>query len=129
MTNHFLIAVMLYALGQTGAAAGENMLGGHQIKSLIAGKTVFLSTGYGFNMPLHYGGDGNVTGDGSGTVLGRYFAPKETGKWWVENNQLCQQWPSWYEGRTFCFTVHKTGSQTIYWQRDDGYSGTARISG
>lgn len=129
MSRHLLILSIALLLIAPVNSAGADALGEREIKSVIAGQTVLLSTGYGFSLPLHYGRDGNVTGDGTGTMLGRFFAPKETGRWWVENDRLCQQWPSWYEGRTFCFTVRKTGSRTIEWRRDDGYSGTARISG
>jgi hypothetical protein len=111
------------------SSAVATPLVGTEIKELIGGKTIFLSTGYGFSLPLRYEENGEVTGDGRGTMLGKFFAPKETGKWWVQDNRLCQRWSSWYEGRTFCFVVKKTGSTTIEWRRDDGFSGTARISG
>ena len=41
------------------------------------------------------------------------FAPKETGRWWVENNQLCQQFPTWYKGRRFCFVIENIDETKI----------------
>jgi hypothetical protein len=129
MTRILFFSIFAGALLAQVTSAAGNPLGGKEIRSLIGGKTILLSTGYGFSLPLHYELDGDVTGDGRGTMLGRFFAPKETGKWWVENNLLCQKWPSWYEGRKFCFSLRQTGRQTIEWRRNDGYSGTAVISG
>jgi len=129
MARALLPFIFAFAFLAPAASAAGNSLEGKEIRSLIGGKTVFLSTGYGFSLPLHYDLDGDVTGDGRGTMLGRFFAPKETGKWWVESDLLCQKWPSWYDGRTFCFSLRQTGRQTIEWRRDDGYSGTALISG
>lgn len=119
----------VFALALSFAPAHAEMLDGKDLKSLITGKTVLLRTGYGFSLPLRYKPNGEVAGDGTGTMLARFFAPREIGKWWVEDDRLCQKWPSWYDGRTFCFVVRKTGDQTIEWRRNDGYRGTARISG
>ena len=73
------------------------------------------------------GGNGAVSGDGSALGLGKFMAPKETGKWWVDGANLCQQWPTWYDGKATCFTIEKTGDSSLNWVRDDGKSGTARI--
>jgi hypothetical protein len=55
------------------------------------------------------------------------FAPKEEGRWWVDGKRLCQKWPSWYQGRTFCFTLNSTGPNKLSWVRNDGAKGTAVI--
>lgn len=102
-------------------------LSGAEIKKLISGEKVFLSTPFGGELPLSYRTNGQVSGDVSGISAASMFAPKEIGKWWIEGNRLCQQWPTWYKGRQFCFTIVKTGDSTITWLRDDGTSGTARI--
>ncbi len=112
----------------SGAASAE-FLSGDQIKGLIGGKRVYLATGYGIEFPMQYARNGRVTGDGTGTVLGKYFAPKETGNWWVAGDRMCQKFPTWYEGRPLCFKLRKTGSTTLNWYRDDGAKGSARIAG
>lgn len=121
-------ASVLLAVTMAGPASA-NALSGDEIRGLIQDRTVHLSTPYGVTLPLRYGANGEVTGDISGITLARMFAPRETGSWWVEDNRMCQQWPSWYDGETHCFTIQSTGENSINWQRNDGMEGTARISG
>ena len=117
------------AIGLSIAAASAEQLSANGIREAVIGKRVDLRTPYGLSLPLRYESNGTVVGDISGFSMARMFAPRETGKWWIDGNRLCQQWPSWYDGQTFCFTITRTGDSTISWLRDDGYQGTARISG
>ena len=109
-----------------GLVSSHASLTGTEIKKLVTNKKIVLSTAYG-KFPLRYWSNRTVTGDGSKTGLVRFFAPRETGKWWVRGKQLCQRWPTWYDGKPFCFTVEKIGPRRIKWVRSDGYTGTARI--
>lgn len=101
-------------------------LSGSQIKDMIKNKKVSLETSWG-SFPLNYRSNMRVTGDGTGLGLARFFAPKETGRWWIASNQLCQKFPTWYNGRTFCFSIQRIDNNRIRWQRSDGYSGTATV--
>ncbi len=104
----------------------EPLVGG-AIEATVKGKRVYLATPFGGEFPLYYKANGQVTGDGTALGLGKYFAPTETGRWFVRDNQLCQQFPTWYRGKVSCFALQKTGETTLRWKRDDGYSGRARI--
>jgi len=119
-------AILIGAIGVLPAAA--NQLSGPEIKKLVGGKRVYLATPYGAEFPLHYRSNGTVTGDASGFTLASMLAPKETGKWWVDGQKLCQKWPTWYKGKTICFTIRQTGDSSLAWVRDDGLKGTARIA-
>lgn len=121
-----LAMLLLSALCLTAEAAAEQ-LDGPKIKKLIAGETVRLNTPFGIDLPLRYRTDGVVVGDVSGISAARMFAPREEGRWWIEDNSLCQKWPSWYKGRQFCFKITTLGERRISWLRDDGARGTARI--
>ena len=110
------------------ALADGSPLPGDAIKRLVSGKNVFLSVPLGGEFPLRYNSNGVVEGNGEATGLGKFMAPKDAGKWWITENRLCQQWKSWYDGKPFCFTISQTGPNAIQWKRDDGYSGTARIT-
>lgn len=123
----FLALALLSTLCLTAGAAAAEELDGPKIKKLIAGETVRLNTPFGIALPLRYRRDGVVVGDVSGISAASMFAPKEEGRWWVEDDSLCQQWPTWYKGRKFCFKITSLGEGRIFWLRDDGASGTARI--
>ena len=118
-----VLAVSLFAIGPVQA---ENVQG-QELKSLVSGKRIYLQTPFGGEFPLYSQTSGAVSGDGSALGLGKFMAPKETGKWWVDGANLCQQWPTWYDGKATCFTIEKTGDSSLNWVRDDGKSGTARI--
>ncbi|MEM1039512.1 MAG: hypothetical protein AAGI12_08575 [Pseudomonadota bacterium] len=107
--------------------AEAKTLSGNDIKQKISGKKVLLQTRWG-NFPLRYRTNARVTGDGSALGLAKFFAPKETGRWWVANNRLCQKFPTWYKGQTSCFSLRSTGPNRLSWVRQDGASGTAVIS-
>jgi hypothetical protein len=127
LTTKSALALAL-AISFTASPAFSAQLSGADIKSAIAGKQVMLRTFWG-GFPLRYATSGAVTGDGTALGLAKYFAPKETGKWWVAGDKLCQQFPTWYKGQQFCFTLAKQNETTLKWVRDDGYSGTAKIMG
>lgn len=109
------------------SAANAKDLSAAGIKKAISGKKVYLSTPYGLELPLKYAANGHVTGNASGFSVAGLITPKETGKWWVKGSSMCQKWPTWYDGKTFCFTLEKTGADMLSWRRDDGLKGTARI--
>lgn len=111
------------------AAASAEPVNGNDIKQLVAGKRIYLATPFGGEFPLNYKPSGVVTGDGTALGLGRFLAPKESGRWWVRGANLCQQWPTWYDGKPSCFKLIKTGERSLRWVRDDGRSGKARIEG
>jgi hypothetical protein len=121
-----LCAAVVCCIATASSFAGD--LNEQGILSAIGGKRVVLSS-VGLEFPLFYSNDGRVTGDGSAVGLSKFFAPKETGNWWVADNQLCQKFPTWYKGKTYCFTLQMVGPNNLSWQRNDGYSGSAKISG
>lgn len=116
------------ALTLLAAPAMAESLSGHQLKSFISGKRVFIAVPMGGEIPLNYRSGGVVDGTGEAVGLGRYMAPRDSGRWWVDGARLCQKWREWYGGKTFCFTVSKLAPDRIRWVRDDGKSGVARVN-
>jgi hypothetical protein len=102
-------------------------LSGAELRQLVNGKTVFLAAPLGGEFPLNYKTDGSVTGDGAAVGLGRFFAARETGRWFMTGNQLCQQFPTWYSGQRLCFNVARLPNNRIRWTRDNGETGIARL--
>ena len=109
-------------------AMGAQDMSGEALKALVAGKRIYLSVPLGGDFPLFYKSDGRVEGSGEAVGLGRLLKPTDSGRWWVTGPLLCQKWHSWYDGKTFCFSIARSSANSIVWRRDDGYTGTARIS-
>jgi hypothetical protein len=93
----------------------------------IAGNRIYLKVPLGGEFPLYYRADGVVDGSGEALGLGRFMAPEDSGRWWVNDDRLCQQWREWYDGAVHCFELVRTGERTLYWKRGDGLEGEARI--
>lgn len=125
----FALAGFVFSLAiLVGASnASADMLSGTALKSFVSGKRIYLAVPLGGEIPLTYRQNGRVDGTGEAAGLGKYMTPKDSGRWWVSGNKLCQKWQEWYDGRTFCFTVTKISDSRIRWVRDDGKSGVARI--
>jgi hypothetical protein len=125
----FLMAVSL-ALPAASALAGETAaLSGDELRQAISGKTVYLNVS-GFELPIRYAANGRMSGKMSTVAasFSRGDGASDTGKWWVADNQLCQQWSSWMDGKSYCYKLTRNGS-TVQWVRNDGRTGTARIGG
>jgi hypothetical protein len=110
-------------------AANATELSGEELKNRISGRTVYLAAPLGGEMPLRYSPNGTVDGNGTAVGLGRLFAARETGRWFMRGDMLCQQFPTWYKGERLCFTVKDLGNNRIRWNRDNGETGLARIGG
>jgi hypothetical protein len=100
------------------APAAAEVLTGDALRQLVSGRTVYLSAPLGGEFPLKYRPDGTVSGDGDAVGLGRFYAARETGRWFMSGNNLCQQFPTWYSGQRLCFTVRKLDGAKIRWTRD-----------
>jgi hypothetical protein len=117
------------ALPALPVAAESVSLAGDELRQAISGKTVYLNIS-GFELPIRYAANGRMKGS-MGAVAASFSrgdGASDTGKWWVDNDQLCQKWTSWMDGKSYCYKLTRNGNQ-VHWQRNDGRSGTARISG
>lgn len=117
------------ALAATASLAEPAQLAGDELRHAISGKTVYLNIS-GFELPINYAANGRMSGKMSTVAasFARGDGAQDRGKWWVANDQLCQQWTSWMDGKAYCYRLTRDGS-TVRWVRNDGRSGTARIGG
>lgn len=120
------IVVATSAHAVTEDETGEPIVG-PAINKIISGRRIYLSVPFSGEMPLFYRKDGYVDGSGEAVGLGKFIAPQDSGKWWVDGSRLCQQWSQWYGGKVFCFTLEKLSNDRLIWRRDDGEEGIARI--
>jgi hypothetical protein len=127
MTNTSILASIVL-LGCSAGIASANTLSGDDLRKLVTGRTVYLSAPLGGEFPLKYSPNGTVTGDGQAVGLGRLYATRESGRWFMQGNNLCQQFPTWYSGVRLCFKVEDLGNRKIRWTRDNGDTGIARVA-
>ena len=128
MNTRALILAAGLALPVTSALSAEpTRLLGYELRQAISGKTVYLNVS-GFELPIRYAANGRMKG-AIGTVAASFSrgdGSSDSGKWWVADNQLCQKWTSWMDGKQFCYKLTRQG-QNIRWVRSDGRKGTARL--
>jgi hypothetical protein len=120
------VITLFYMVLWVGPASAQALMSAEEIRTSIIGQRIFLATPLGGEIPLNYRPDGQVDGSGEAVGLGRFFQPKDKGRWWIAGNQLCQKWETWYKGERICFTLERKGETSFIWRRDNGESGTAR---
>ena len=79
---------------------------GDELRQAISGKTVYLNIS-GFELPIRYTANGRMSGKMStiAASFSRGDGASDTGKWWVADDQLCQQWSSWMDGKSYCYKL------------------------
>ena len=124
----FVVAAGL-SLPATATLAEPATLAGDELRQAISGKTVYLNIS-GFELPIRYAANGRMSGKMSAMAasFSRGDGAQDRGKWWVAGDQLCQQWTSWMDGKSYCYRLTRNGAK-VQWVRNDGRSGTARIGG
>ena len=108
------------------AEAEPSPLSGQEISDLVAGATIEIDAPLGFKVRLRYTRDGQVFGETSTALVLILGAASDTGRWWVEPDQLCHKWKIWFNDYPQCFRMTKEG-QTFYWRTFDDKTGTAAI--
>lgn len=129
LTAAALMALMLGATIAVSEAAETKSaaLAGDELRKAVSGKTVYLKIS-GFDLPIRYAPGGAMSGSMNTVMaaLARGDGASDRGKWWIADNQLCQRWNVWMDGKSYCYKFTVNGS-AVHWVRDDGRSGTARI--
>ena len=125
LSMNFIFSSIDYAYSDQGKT--DLFLNNNQITTTLRGKRIYLSIPIGGEFPLNYYVDQVIDGNGQTTGLGFLFKQTDSGTWWVEQNKMCQKWTSWYDSKPFCFKLKRIDQNSLYWIRDDGLEGTARI--
>lgn len=109
---------------RNGAEAQVRKLRGQDLLRFVAGSTVYLKTPLGA-LPIKYKIDGTMTGRSK--RLAMYTGSvSDKGKWWIRGDRLCQRWNKWLDKERQCFSLRAKGTK-VYWKRNDGKKGTARV--
>ncbi|CAN0501857.1 unnamed protein product [Phaeothamnion confervicola] len=126
MIRLFTVVCLMLATGAASchAAFAADSVGGDDLRTAIAGKTVHVTTPIG-TVPVSFRSDGTMSGRSSG-VAAYAMAAADQGRWWVIGDRLCQQWAKWFNKATHCFSMRREG-RTLYWS-GSGRSGVATIA-
>ncbi len=128
MLRTLALALTIGSLTIGAHAAEGGRLSGDTLRKAVAGKTVYLRT-QGVEVPIHYRSNGTMSGRLRALAAALGGRPSaDRGRWWISNGRLCQKWNRWLDGKSYCYALTRAGGQ-VRWQRNDGRSGTARISG
>lgn len=127
MRMGIVLAALISAASVPATAAEPGTLSGGALRKAVTGKVVYLRT-QGVEVPIAYRGNGTMSGRLRAFVaaLAGGTSPTDSGRWWISNDQLCQRWNRWLDGKAYCYRLRRDGG-TVYWQRNDGRRGTARI--
>lgn len=128
MRKSVFVAAFVLLSGSALAAENPKLLTGRELQKAVSGKTVYLKTPVGAEVPVRYRPNGTMAGVSSASLaaLAGEQVSADTGRWWVRRAELCQQWSSWSNGRTLCYKLRVSGRQ-VAWSRNDGETGAARL--
>jgi hypothetical protein len=99
-------------IGALVLAAGLALPALPALRQAISGKTVYLNIS-AFELPIVYSANDRMKGT-LGTVAARFSrgdGASDRGKWWVENDQLCQKSTSWMDGQSYCYKLTLDGTR------------------
>lgn len=87
--------------------------------------TVSFKTPLGVDLPVRFHGDRSLSGN-SGRIARHLGSESDGGRWWTEGSQLCQKWNVWFDSKTTCVIIFRSGDQ-IVWQGHNGRTGLGQI--
>src|SRR5262245_32159650 len=77
-----------------------------EILQLLSGKTMKARNAQGQDYSQGFNPSGALTGESTRSASDPSLI-RDTGQWWLANNQLCIRWSSWQRGSTNCFDVER----------------------
>ena len=119
------LAIASCVLNARAVTAEPVQLNGAAIQATLPGSVLKLDTPLGMVVPIKFGGDGLMSGD-AGQLASYLGSQKDRGRYWLAQDRICYKWFRWFSGEQHCLTIQRDG-QRIFWQRDDGETGTATL--
>ncbi|AGK57260.1 hypothetical protein HYPDE_27903 [Hyphomicrobium denitrificans 1NES1] len=95
------------------------------IKATLPGSVLKLDTPLGTVVPIKFDDNGLMSGD-AGQLASYLGSQKDRGRYWLAEDRICYKWFRWFSGEQHCLAIQRDG-QRIFWQRDDGETGTATL--
>jgi hypothetical protein len=128
MFKSLMIAAAMLVATSANASEQSRDLTGKQLRSAVSGKTLYIQTPIGAEVPVRYRPNGTMLGRSSAqlAMLAGEDVKADKGRWWVKSTQLCQKWNNWSNGKSYCYRFQINGN-SVSWTRNDGKSGSARL--
>ena len=106
MRKIVLVAALLTLAGSAHASDEPVLLYGKELRAAVSGKTIYIQTPIGAEIPIRYLPNGTMTGASSVQLaaLAGEQVSTDKGRWWVRRAELCQQWNKWSNGRPHCYS-------------------------
>jgi len=120
-----IFAVACCALKVHSVSAEPVQLTGDVMKVTLPGSVLKLDTPLGMVVPIKFEGNGLMSGD-AGQLASYLGSQKDRGRYWLAEDRICYKWFRWFSGEQHCLAIRRDG-QRIYWQREDGETGTATL--
>lgn len=120
-----MLCAALALAGAAGTVQAETRLpAGDALQRMVSGRTIVLDTPVG-GVPIVYQANGTLAGKANGLQQAAGLK-SDSGRWWIDNQKVCQQWNTWLEGRQYCYQMRFEG-RLVHWTRSDGRTGTAKL--
>jgi hypothetical protein len=119
------IAIVSCVLRANAVTAEPVQLNADAIKATLPGSVLKLDTPLGTVVPIKFDGNGLMSGD-AGQLASYLGSQKDRGRYWLAEDRICYRWFRWFSGEQHCLAIQRDG-QRIFWQRDDGETGTATL--
>ncbi len=128
MKRIFLFAALAGFVTTASQAANLSALNGPEVRKALSGKTIYLNAS-GIVLPIAYRANGTMSAtlQASAAAFAGSASAKDSGRWWISKDRLCQRWNRCQGGKSYCYKLSRQG-QNVVWVRNDGRRGTARIS-
>jgi len=85
--------------------AKDNKLTGDEIRELVFGRTSIS--------PMFAGGSWTIKTGKDGSAIYEGFGMKDSGRNWIEGDQLCNQYKIYYNGLKQCFEIYRNPKGTL----------------
>lgn len=112
--------------GLPARADGPVPLTGEKLRQMVPGSSIAIDTPLSTVVPIHFTSDGLMTGE-AGSLAAVLGADRDRGRWWVTGDSLCLKWFRWLDAEQRCLQLSEDG-QRIFWQDDEGKTGTATLT-
>lgn len=126
LRKSMVLSLLLALPGLSARAENPAALTGDELRRMVPGSSIEIDTPLSTVVPIHFTADGLMTGE-AGTLASVFGAERDRGRWWITGDRLCLKWFRWFDAEQRCLELSQDGER-VFWQADDGKTGTATVT-